>query len=220
MATRNTSERRCRAVIVFSGNGSNLQALLDAASKPDSSYLVVAAVTNKEDAFGLERARRAGIDRAVIDHSQYPSREAFDAVLADCIEGFGAELVILAGFMRILGDAFVARFRGRLINIHPSLLPRYPGLDTHQRALAAGDSEAGCSVHFVTEQLDGGPTILQARVPVEASDTAASLAARVLVQEHRIYPLVANWFGRGRLTLNNQGALLDGKLLPPEGARL
>jgi phosphoribosylglycinamide formyltransferase-1 len=218
MTMRNTSERRCRAVIVFSGNGSNLQALLDAASKSDSSYRVVAAVTNKEDAFGLERARRAGIDRAVIDHSQYPSRAAFDAVLADCIEGFGAELVILAGFMRILGDAFVARFRGRLINIHPSLLPRYPGLDTHRRALAAGDTEAGCSVHFVTEQLDGGPTILQARVPVKPGDTAASLAARVLVQEHRIYPLVANWFGQGRLTLNSEGALLDGKALPPEGA--
>jgi phosphoribosylglycinamide formyltransferase-1 len=220
MPAGDNSAQRCRAVVVFSGTGSNLQALLDAAAEADSHYRVVAAITNREEAQGLERARRAGIDRAVIDHRHYPSRDAFDAVLADCIDGFGAELVILAGFMRILGDPFVARFRGRLINIHPSLLPLYPGLNTHQRALEAGDAEAGCSVHFVTEQLDGGPTILQARVPIEAGDTAASLAARVLVQEHRIFPLVANWFGQGRLTLNREGALLDGKRLPPEGAHL
>lgn len=218
MPASDTKAQRCRAVVVFSGNGSNLQALLDAASQTDSSYQVVAAITNKEAAFGLERARRAAVDRVVIDHRQYTSREAFDTVLADCIEGFGAELVILAGFMRILSDTFVARFHGRLINIHPSLLPKYPGLNTHQRALDGGDREAGCSVHFVTEELDGGPTILQARVAIEAGDTAASLAARVLLQEHRLYPLVANWYGMGRLALDSKGVLLDGQLLPPQGA--
>ncbi len=218
MPVSDTHTQRCRAVVVFSGSGSNLQALLDAASQADSSYQVVAAITNKEAAFGLERARRAAVDRVVIDHRQYASREAFDTVLADCIEGFSAELVILAGFMRILSDTFVARFRGRLINIHPSLLPKYAGLNTHQRALDGGDQEAGCSVHFVTEELDGGPTIAQARVPVETGDTAASLAARVLLQEHRLYPQVVNWYGMGRLALDSDGARLDGQLLPPEGA--
>lgn len=218
MPASETSAQPCRTVVLFSGNGSNLQALLDAAKLPGGHYQVVAAITNKEGAFGLERAQRAGVDRVAIDHRQYPNREAFDTVLADCIDGFGAELIILAGFMRILSDTFVARFRGRLINIHPSLLPKYPGLNTHQRALDAGDSEAGCSVHFVTEELDGGPTIAQARVAIEADDTAGSLAARVLVQEHRLYPLVADWYGQGRLELSNKGVLLDGKLLPLQGS--
>ena len=210
----------CRVVVLISGNGSNLQALLDGANSGSSGYQLVATLSNKADVFGLERAKRAGIDRAVIDHRQYPSREAFDQVLADTIQGYNPDLVILAGFMRILSAGFVQRFRGKLINIHPSLLPKYPGLNTHQRALDAGDTEAGCSVHYVTEELDGGPTIVQARVPIEADDDAATLAARVLVAEHSIYPLAANWFSQGRTTLDDSGALLDGVLLPPQGHQL
>lgn len=210
----------CRVVVLISGNGSNLQALLDGANSSSAGYQVVATISNKAQVFGLERAQRAGIDRAVIDHRQYPSREAFDQVLADTIQGYKPDLVILAGFMRILSAGFVHRFRGKLINIHPSLLPKYPGLNTHQRALDAGDTEAGCSVHYVTEELDGGPTIVHARVPIEAGDDAALLAARVLVAEHSIYPLAANWFSQGRTTLSDRGALLDGVLLPPQGHRL
>jgi len=207
-------------VVLISGNGSNLQALLDGASQGASGYQVVATISNKADVFGLERAKRAGIDRAVIDHRQYPSREAFDLVLADTIQGYSPDLVILAGFMRILSASFVQRFRGKLINIHPSLLPKYPGLNTHQRALDAGDTEAGCSVHYVTEELDGGPSILQVRVPIQNDDTATTLAARVLVAEHSIYPLAANWFSQGRTALGDAGALLDGALLPPQGYQL
>jgi phosphoribosylglycinamide formyltransferase-1 len=210
----------CRVVVLISGNGSNLQALLDGANSGSSGYQLVAAISNKADVFGLERAKRAGIDRAVIDHRQYPSREAFDQVLADTIQGYNPDLVILAGFMRILSAGFVQRFRGKLINIHPSLLPKYPGLNTHQRALDAGDTEAGCSVHYVTEELDGGPTILQTQVPIEADDDAATLAARVLVAEHSIYPLATNWFSQGRTTLDDGGVLLDGVLLPPQGQQL
>jgi phosphoribosylglycinamide formyltransferase-1 len=208
---------RCRLVVLISGSGSNLQALLDGADSASGSYHIVATISNKADAYGLERARQAGIDRAIIDHRQYASRQAFDRVLADTIDGYHPDLVVLAGFMRILGADFVQRFRGKLINIHPSLLPKYPGLNTHQRALDAGDSRAGCSVHFVTEELDGGPTIVQASVPIEAGDDAATLAARVLVVEHSIYPLAASWFSRGRTRLTDRGALLDGVLLPPEG---
>jgi phosphoribosylglycinamide formyltransferase-1 len=204
-------------VVLISGSGSNLQALLDGADSASGSYHIVATISNKADAYGLERARQADIDRAIIDHRQYASRQAFDRVLADTIDGYHPDLVVLAGFMRILGADFVQRFRGKLINIHPSLLPKYPGLNTHQRALDAGDSRAGCSVHFVTEELDGGPTIVQASVPIEAGDDAATLAARVLVVEHSIYPLAASWFSRGRTRLTDRGALLDGVLLPPEG---
>ncbi len=209
----NPNDTDCRVVVLISGNGSNLQALIDNAE----SYQVVATISNKADVYGLDRAREAGIDTVVIDHRQYPSREAFDQVLADTIDGYLPDLVVLAGFMRILSDGFVQRFKGRLINIHPSLLPKYPGLDTHQRALDAGDSEAGCSVHFVTEELDGGPCIARASVVIEAQDDADALAARTLVQEHRLYPLVANWFGEGRLALSAKGASFDGRPLPATG---
>jgi phosphoribosylglycinamide formyltransferase-1 len=220
MSLRTDASPRCRVVVLISGNGSNLQALLDGADTASGSYHIAATISNKTDAYGLERARQAGIDRAVIDHRQYANRETFDQVLADTIDGYRPDLVVLAGFMRILGAEFVQRFRGKLINIHPSLLPKYPGLNTHQRALDAGDTRAGCSVHFVTEELDGGPTILQASVPIKESDDAATLAARVLLVEHRIYPLAANWFSQGRTRLTDQGALLDGALLPPEGRML
>ena len=152
---------------------------------------ITAVISNKAGVSGLERATRAGTPAEVLDHTTFPTREAFDAALAERIDAHAPDLVILAGFMRILTPAFVRRYAGRLLNIHPSLLPKYPGLHTHQRAIDAGDTEAGATVHLVTEELDGGPHILQARVPVLPGDTAATLAARVLVEEHRLYPEAA-----------------------------
>lgn len=174
-----------------------------------------AVISNEPDAFGLERARNAGIPTRLLNHRDYPSREAYDAALGALIDEFEPGLIVLAGFMRILTPAFVARFRGRLLNIHPSLLPKFRGLHTHQRALAAGETLHGASVHFVTEELDGGPVVLQAKVPVEPGDDPEGLAARVLRQEHRIYPQVVHWFAQGRLRLDATGRpRLDGKPLP------
>lgn len=217
--TGTTAAPPCRVAVLISGSGSNLQALIDDCADPGHGYRVVAVLSNKAEAYGLERARRAGIDTAVIEHGEFDSREAFDQCLGDALDGFAPDLILLAGFMRILTPAFVDRFRGRLINIHPSLLPRYPGLHTHQRALDAGDTEAGCSVHFVTEQLDGGPVIAQAAVPVLPGDDAATLAQRVLKEEHRIFPLVAGWFARGHLRLRGNQGEFDGAALPPQGIR-
>ena len=182
---------RCRLVVLISGGGSNLQAFIDAAANPDYPCEVVAVISNRAGVFGLERAMRAGIHAEVLDHTAFASRAAFDAALSARIDAHRPDLVILAGFMRILTPGFVGHYAGRLLNIHPSLLPKYPGLHTHQRAIDAGDTEAGATVHLVTEELDGGPVILQARVPVLPGDTAESLAARVLVEEHRIYPEAA-----------------------------
>lgn len=208
----------CRVAVLISGNGSNLQALLDDAARPGAPYRVVAVLSNRPSAFGLERAREAGVATAVVEHGAYASREDFDQALADTLDGYRPDLVALAGFMRILTGGFVERYRGRLVNIHPSLLPRYPGLHTHQRAIDAGDAQAGCSVHFVTEQLDGGPVIAQATVSIDAGDDAETLAARVLREEHQLYPLVARWFALGRLQLAGERALCDGLPLPPQGA--
>ena len=189
---------RSRLVILISGGGSNLQAFIDAAADPAYPCEVVAVISNRAGVFGLERAARAGIPAEVLDHTAFASRDAFDTALADRIDAYAPDLVILAGFMRILTPGFVARYDGRLLNIHPSLLPKYPGLHTHQRAIDAGDAEAGATVHLVTEELDGGPVILQARVPVLPGDTADTLAARVLVEEHRIYPEAARLVTLGR----------------------
>ena len=156
----------------------------------------------------------------VVDHKKFDSREAFDEALAKAVDRRQPSLVVLAGFMRILTPGFVRHYQGRLLNIHPSLLPKYKGLHTHQRALEAGDSEHGCSVHFVTEELDGGPLVVQAVIPVESDDTPESLAQRVHVQEHRIYPLAMRWFAEGRLRLGQDGAELDGQALPPSGQQL
>ena len=152
-----------------------------------------------------------------MDHRHYNSREAFDRALLERLNGHQIDLVILAGFMRILTPIFIEPFAGRLLNIHPSLLPKYPGLNTHQRALDAGDTEAGVTVHFVTPELDGGPPILQARIPVAANDTADTLSARAVLQEHIIYPLAARWYVEGRLELTAQGAYLDGEHIPVTG---
>ena len=182
---------RSRLVVLISGGGSNLQAFIDASADPAYPCEVVAVISNRAGVFGLERAARAGIPAEVLDHTAFPTREAFDVALADRIDAHRPDLVILAGFMRILTPGFIRRYAGRLLNIHPSLLPKYPGLHTHQRAIDAGDAEAGATVHLVTEELDGGPVILQARVQVLPGDTADTLAARVLVEEHRIYPEAA-----------------------------
>lgn len=208
---------RCDVVVLISGSGSNLQALIDAGQSDASPARIRAVIANRADAYGLQRAQQAGIATQVLDHKAFAGREAFDAALIEAIDAFAPRLVVLAGFMRILSPAFVRHYQGRLLNIHPSLLPRHKGLHTHQRALEAGDREHGCSVHFVTEELDGGPLVVQAVVPVLPDDSADSLAKRVQVEEHRIYPLAVDWFATGRLRLEPQGAVLDGEPLPVTG---
>ncbi|WP_145193304.1 phosphoribosylglycinamide formyltransferase [Pseudomonas sp. URMO17WK12:I11] len=207
----------CNVVVLLSGSGSNLQALIDSCRAADAPLRIVAVVSNRADAYGLQRAEAAGIASVVLDHTQFDGREAFDAALMARIDGFAPDLVVLAGFMRILSGEFVRHYQGRLLNIHPSLLPRYKGLHTHRRALEAGDAEHGCSVHFVTEELDGGPLVVQAVVPVLPDDTVQSLAQRVHHQEHQVYPLAVHWFAQGRLRLGEQGALLDDQPLPASG---
>ena len=210
----------CDVVVLLSGTGSNLQALIDSDDVKGSPATIRAVISNRADAYGLQRATDAGIDTRVLDHKAFEGREAFDAALIKIIDQFNPQLVVLAGFMRILSADFVRHYSGRLLNIHPSLLPKYKGLHTHQRALEAGDREHGCSVHFVTEELDGGPLVVQAVIPVESEDTPSSLAQRVHTQEHLIYPLAVRWFAEGRLSLNEQGALLDGQLLPASGHQI
>ena len=208
-----------RIAILISGRGSNMQAFIDACESGQLPARICLVVSNNPQAAGLQKASSMGIETACINHREYPSREAFDQALVDCLDSHQADLVILAGFMRILTPIFITPYLGRLLNIHPSLLPKYPGLNTHQRALDAGDTEAGVTVHFVTPELDGGPPILQARVPIQPDDTADALAARVIVQEHRIYPLAAAWFLENRLQLTEQGAMLDDQLLPEQGVQ-
>ncbi len=201
-------------VILISGGGSNLQALIDGATGGYLPIDIRAVISNQAQARGLKRAARAGIETRVLSHRDYSSREAYDADLLTLIETYNPGLVALAGFMRILTPGFALHYRGRLLNIHPSLLPRYRGLHTHARALEAGDLEHGASVHFVTEELDGGPLVLQVKVPVHADDDTDSLAARVLQQEHRIYPQAVRWFAEGRLRLSPSGAVsLDAGIL-------
>ncbi|MBD8097768.1 phosphoribosylglycinamide formyltransferase [Pseudomonas fluorescens] len=207
----------CNVVVLLSGTGSNLQALIDSTRAGDSPVRIAAVISNRSDAYGLQRAKDAGIETRSLDHKAFEGREAFDLALIELIDAFDPKLVVLAGFMRILSADFVRHYQGRLLNIHPSLLPKYKGMHTHQRALDAGDSEHGCSVHFVTEELDGGPLVVQAVVPVESGDSAQTLAQRVHTQEHRIYPLAVRWFAEGRLILGEQGALLDGQLLAASG---
>jgi phosphoribosylglycinamide formyltransferase-1 len=199
-------------VVLISGGGSNLQALIDAQS--GGGFRIAAVVSNEPEAFGLERARRAGIQAEVLPHRSFPSRGDYDLALADLIDRGRPGLLALAGFMRILTPGFVAHYRGRLINIHPSLLPKFRGLHTHRRAIESGEREHGATVHFVTEELDGGPPIVQARVPILSGDDPELLAARVLAQEHRIYPAAVTLFAQGRLCLGADGLpRLDGEPL-------
>lgn len=204
-------------VVLISGNGSNLQAIIDACKQKKINGTIRAVFSNKADAFGLERAREANIPAHALLASQFASREAFDRELMQEIDAYAPDIVVLAGYMRILSPDFVAHYAGRLINIHPSLLPKYPGLHTHRQVLENGDDVHGTTVHFVTEELDGGPVILQAQVPVFEGDTEEDVTARVQTQEHSIYPLVVSWFVDGRLAMQENKAWLDGVCLPEQG---
>jgi len=210
-------DKQARLAILISGRGSNMQAFIAACANGQLDAQISVVISNNPDAAGLQRAAQAGIATCCIDHRAFPSREAFDQALVEELAARAADLVILAGFMRILTPVFIKPFAGRLLNIHPSLLPKYPGLHTHQRALDAGDTEAGVTVHFVTPELDGGPPIIQARVPIVAGDNAQTLAARVILEEHVIYPLAAQWYLQGRLKLTDQGAYLDDNPIPATG---
>jgi phosphoribosylglycinamide formyltransferase-1 len=208
------SRTRLPVVGRSSGNGINLQTLVDGQRDGDLPIDIRGVVSNRADAYGLERARMAGIDTHVLDHRDYHSRETYDAALLEHVQRYQPGLVVMAGFMRILTPGFVAPMEGRLINIHPSLLPAFRGLHTHERALQAGVSEHGCSVHFVIPELDAGPVIVQARVPVHPGDTAERLAARVQAQEHRVYPLAVRWIAQGRAQLRDGQLILDGRPCP------
>ncbi|HYS67172.1 MAG TPA: phosphoribosylglycinamide formyltransferase [Paraburkholderia sp.] len=201
-----------KLVILISGRGSNMEAIVRACSNEAWPAQIAAVIANRPDAAGLAFAASHGIATAVIDHRQFPDRERFDAALAQEIDSFAPDLVILAGFMRVLTPGFVDHYAGRMLNVHPSLLPSFPGLKTHQQALDAGVRLHGASVHFVTSQLDHGPIVAQAAVPVQAGDTPAMLAERVLATEHIIYPRAVRWFVEGRLALDG----LRVTLTPPE----
>jgi phosphoribosylglycinamide formyltransferase-1 len=203
-------------VILISGRGSNMRALIERSQAADAAYSVAAVLSDRADAGGLEVARQLGVDARAVPRPAGSERAGYDRVLAAAIMEYSPSLIVLAGFMRILSAEFVERFAGRILNIHPSLLPKYAGLHTHRRALEAHEAEHGVTVHFVTEQLDGGPPVIQARVPVLPGDTETTLSQRVLIQEHIIYPLAVNWFGQGRLRCEAGSAQLDGRpLLKP-----
>jgi phosphoribosylglycinamide formyltransferase-1 len=215
VSSSTTEAPRKQLAILISGQGSNMQAIARACRSGQISADIALVIADTPDAGGIERARQLGIPTRTIDRHQFlrdgrPDRSGFEAALATAISDSGADYVILAGFMRVLSADFVGRHAGRMLNIHPSLLPRYPGLDTHARALAAGDTEHGASVHFVTAELDGGPLIAQATVPVLPGDDIAGLSGRVHAAEHKLYPMVIEWLTRGRLDWNGGNPLLDG----------
>ncbi len=205
-----------RLVILISGRGSNLQAILDQAVSGQLPVDIRVVISNRPDAYGLTRARQAGVHTQILDHKDFASRDEFDTALCQSIDQHQPDLLVLAGFMRVFTPQFVEHYQGRMVNIHPSLLPKFRGLNTHQRALAAGEQEHGVTVHFVTPELDGGPVIAQARVPILAGDDADILAHRVLQQEHQLYPRVIGWFTQGRVVLEGNRALIDGQAVIPE----
>ncbi|MDR0219758.1 MAG: phosphoribosylglycinamide formyltransferase [Enterobacteriaceae bacterium] len=206
-----------KIAVLISGNGSNLQSIIDACQQNRINGQVCAVFSNNASAYGLLRAEQAGIPAHFVNPAAYSDRMDFDFSLLTAIDQYQPDLVVLAGYMRILSGGFVQHYRGRLLNIHPSLLPKYPGLHTHRKAMENGDQEHGTSVHFVTEELDGGPIILQAKVPIFAEDQEEDIISRVQTQEHNIYPLVINWFLAGRLVMDGNSAIMDGKVLPPQG---
>jgi phosphoribosylglycinamide formyltransferase-1 len=210
--------KTCNAVVLIGGNGSNLQALIDQSSQ--MHYHLCGVISHRPEAYGLVRAQNADIPTTVIDHKAYATREAFDAALIQAIEHFEADVIVMAGFMRILSAHFVHQFTGKILNIHPSLLPNYKGLNTHQRVLEAKESEHGVSIHFVTEELDGGPIVAQVKVPILSQDTPESLATRVHQAEHWLYPQVIDWFAQKRLKCHANIATLDGERLGPLGVLL
>jgi phosphoribosylglycinamide formyltransferase-1 len=206
-----------KAVILISGNGSNLQAFIDEIATESLNMEISAVISNRPDAYGLTRALEAGIKTHGLDHKRFESRELFDLEIIKIVEGYQPDLIILAGYMRILTNDFVKRYQGKLINIHPSLLPKYPGLNTHRRAIENNDSVHGVTVHFVVPELDAGPNIVQAEVNVRPNDTAETLAQRVQEQEHVIYPIAVKWFIEGRLQLVGDHVELDSTPLPESG---
>jgi phosphoribosylglycinamide formyltransferase-1 len=212
-----TKKSPLRVVVLISGSGSNLQALIDGWQQQTLPIELVAVISNRPDVIGLARAERAGIPALVLDHTLFADRTEFDRALIAQIDEYHPELLVLAGFMRILTPEFTHHYFGKMLNIHPSLLPKYQGLHTHQRALDAGDSEHGVTVHFVTAELDGGPPVIQARVSILPEDDASSLAKRVQQQEHIIYPLAVKWFAEGRLSMQDGRAQLDNEPLATSG---
>lgn len=203
------TEDLLKVVVLISGSGSNLQAFIDQTAAGELPIEIALVISNKEGAYGLERARKSGIETAVISHRDYSTREEFDQALIERIDLETPKLVILAGFMRILTANFVNHYAQRLINIHPSLLPKYPGVDTHGRALAAGDEWHGVSIHFVVPEVDAGPVILQGKLRIQKDDTPDSLQQRIHKIEHRLYPLAVKWFAQDRLSLRDGQVLLD-----------
>jgi len=209
--------KRIDIAVLVSGRGSNLQAIIDACARKDFPARVACVISNRPDAYGLERAKKAGIPTEVVDHKDYDGREAFEDALDGAIRGFNVGLVCLAGFMRILTPGFVNRWRDRLINIHPSLLPAFRGLHTHERVIEAGIRISGCTVHFVTPEMDDGPIIMQAAVPVHEDDTPDELADRVLEMEHRIYPEAVRLFALGKVRVAGAKVVTDGAAFAKEG---
>jgi phosphoribosylglycinamide formyltransferase-1 len=207
------TNRPCKTAILISGSGSNLQSFIDQAASGAIDLDLCIVFSNRPDAYGLVRAREAGIPTECLEHGNYPDRETFDRAVAAVLDAYDPDLIVLAGFMRILSPWIVQHYAGRVLNIHPALLPAYPGLDTHQRVLDAGERWHGSTVHFVTEELDGGPRILQGRLAVDPNESADELCNRVQALEHQIYPQAAGWFGQGRLELRDGAAWLDGERL-------
>lgn len=203
---------RCKTAVLVSGSGTNLQAFIDRVGRGALDLELSVVFSNNPDAFGLERARNAGIPTACIEHGNFADRDSFDQAVAAKLDEWQPDLLVLAGFMRILSAAFVTHYAGKILNIHPALLPAYPGLNTHQRVLDAGDTWHGSTVHFVTEELDGGPRILQGRLPVDAGETAEQLATRVQTVEHQIYPEAAGWVGEGRVEFRDGKTWIDGSV--------
>ena len=204
-------------MVLISGSGTNLQAIIESINSGKVPAQINAVVSNVRDAYGLKRAAQAGIETQVLEHSAFATREDYDRALVDCIERYVPNLVVLAGFMRILGPQFVKRYPHQIINIHPSLLPKYRGLHTHERALRDGASIHGATVHFVTEALDDGPIIIQGAVAVHSNDTVDALQRRVQHEEHRIYPLAIRWFAQGQLSIHEGRVLLDGRTRSAQG---
>ena len=200
-------------VVLISNQGSNLQAIIDAIANQEIHARILAVVSNNAHAPGLRRAKNAGIPTAVTERADFATRKDFDRRLLQLVRDYDPGLVVLAGFMSILDDAFVEHFDGRLLNVHPSLLPKYPGLNTYRRVLAAKDSVHGCSIHFVSSRVDGGPVVAQSEVPIRADDDEISLSAKVQAMEHKLYPMVIDWFARGELRCRHEEIMLDGKLL-------
>ncbi|MCP4407435.1 MAG: phosphoribosylglycinamide formyltransferase [Gammaproteobacteria bacterium] len=207
------SSKVASIVALISGGGTNLQAIIDACASNQLNAEIKAVISNQADAYGLQRAAKASIPTEVIDHALFKDRPSFDRELKRRVAAYQPDLIVMAGFMRILTEEFIDPFLGRIMNIHPSLLPKYRGLHTHRRALKAGDKEHGCSIHFATNELDGGPVILQATVPILEGDSSDSLANRVLEKEHIIYSLSIGWFCEGRIAMRGHRVIMDGRTL-------